>query len=239
MKTGWKTKLLDFPEGLSSGEYGGRKYQINKELFVNGRVIKFFARELGGNNFISLNYYDLKSASKLRPCEMPVEKVISFLNNVTLTSGSKTMLNWNNVTRFARNGNPAPDREVRKTDAEWREQLTEEQYRVTRKQGTERPFSSEMCSLVAPGQYSCVCCDTLLFDASEKFESGTGWPSFTQPVKPNAIAYRGDSTHGMSRIETTCNTCEAHLGHVFPDGPAPSGLRYCMNAVALKKLADK
>ncbi|EIJ35456.1 peptide-methionine (R)-S-oxide reductase MsrB [Thiothrix nivea] len=145
------------------------------------------------------------------------------------------MLNWNDVIRFANDGNPAPDREVRKTDAEWQEQLTEDQYYVTRKKGTERPFSSEMCSLFAPGEYSCVCCGTLLFDSGEKFESGTGWPSFTQPVTPNAIAYHADNTHGMRRVETTCNTCEAHLGHVFPDGPAPSGLRYCMNAIALKK----
>jgi peptide methionine sulfoxide reductase msrA/msrB len=92
-----------------------------------------------------------------------------------------------------------------------------------------------MCSLFGPGRYSCVCCDTLLFDASGKFESGTGWPSFNQPVKSNAIAYHLDDTHGMQRVETVCNTCDAHLGHVFPDGPAPSGLRYCMNAVALKK----
>lgn len=146
------------------------------------------------------------------------------------------MLNWNDVIRFASNGNPAPDRVVRKTDAEWREQLSEEQFRVTRQKGTERPFSSEMCSLFEPGLYHCVCCGTLLFDASEKFESGTGWPSFTQPVKDNAIAYHADNSHGMTRVETTCNTCEAHLGHVFPDGPAPSGLRYCMNAVALEKV---
>jgi methionine-R-sulfoxide reductase len=94
-----------------------------------------------------------------------------------------------------------------------------------------------MCSLFEPGRYSCVCCDTLLFDADEKFESRSGWPSFTQPVESNAIAYQGDSTQGMQRVETVCNTCDAHLGHVFPDGPAPSGLRYCMNAVALKKTA--
>lgn len=149
------------------------------------------------------------------------------------------MLNWNDVIRFASNGNPKPDRVVEKTDAEWRKLLSDEQYRVTRNKGTERPFSSEMCSLFVPGQYACVCCDTLLFDADEKFESGTGWPSFTQPVKPNAIAYHADNSHGMRRVETTCNTCDAHLGHVFPDGPAPSGLRYCMNAVALKKQEEK
>ena len=145
------------------------------------------------------------------------------------------MLTWRDVLRLAKEGNPAPDRKVTKTDAEWRQQLTPEQYHVTREAGTERAFSSAMCSLFEPGIYSCVDCDTLLFDAQEKFESGTGWPSFTQPVKENAIAYHLDSSFGMTRVETVCNTCDAHLGHVFPDGPPPSGLRYCMNAVALKK----
>lgn len=96
-----------------------------------------------------------------------------------------------------------------------------------------------MCSLFEPGLYACVCCDTLLFDGQEKFESGTGWPSFTQPVKDTAVAYHGDFSYGMQRIEALCNTCQAHLGHVFPDGPAPSGLRYCMNAVSLKKVKDQ
>jgi len=145
------------------------------------------------------------------------------------------MLKWNDVINFASNGNPEPDQKVVKTEEEWRAQLSEEEYRITRQAGTERAFSSEMCGLFEPGKYKCVCCDTLLFDASEKFESGTGWPSFTQPIKENAVAYNQDNKFGMRRIETVCNTCDAHLGHVFPDGPAPSGLRYCMNAVALKK----
>ena len=146
------------------------------------------------------------------------------------------MLKWFDVLRLAREGNLEPERKVVKTDEEWQTQLTPEQYFVTRQHGTERAFSSAMCSLFEPGLYGCVCCDTLLFDASEKFESGTGWPSFTQPVRENAIAYLEDTGYGMSRVETVCNTCEAHLGHVFPDGPAPSGLRYCMNALALKKI---
>lgn len=146
------------------------------------------------------------------------------------------MLNWNNLIQFARTGNPEPDKKVIKTEAEWKAQLTEEQYRITRLKGTERPHSSELCSLFEPGIYGCVCCDTLLFDGSEKFESGTGWPSFTQPIKENAIGYIKDTSFGMIRIEAVCNTCDAHLGHVFPDGPAPSGLRYCMNAVSLKKV---
>ena len=146
------------------------------------------------------------------------------------------MLNWNDLLAFAKNGNPEPDKKVIKTDAEWKAQLTEEQYRVTRLKGTERPHGSELCSLFEPGIYACVCCDTLLFDGSEKFESGTGWPSFTQPVKENAVGYIKDVSFGMIRIEAICNTCDAHLGHVFPDGPEPSGLRYCMNAVSLKKM---
>ena len=148
------------------------------------------------------------------------------------------MLTWPDILKLAKNGNPAPDHKVEKTDAEWRRQLTPEEYQVTRHAATERAFSSQMCSLFEPGIYSCLCCETLLFDASEKFESHTGWPSFTQPVASNAIAYRFDGPAFLKRVETICSTCDAHLGHVFRDGPAPSGLRYCMNAVALKKLAD-
>ncbi|MGE0225051.1 MAG: peptide-methionine (R)-S-oxide reductase MsrB [Acetobacteraceae bacterium] len=148
------------------------------------------------------------------------------------------MLKWNDVIGFASTGNPEPERRVSRTDAEWRARLTPEEYHVTRERGTERAFSSEMCNLFEPGLYACVCCGTLLFDAREKFDSGTGWPSFTQPFRADAIAYHGDTTHGMRRIETTCNACGAHLGHVFPDGPAPGGLRYCMNALALRKQKD-
>lgn len=146
------------------------------------------------------------------------------------------MINWNSIIQITKNGNLSPDKRVEKTDAEWRKILTDEQYRVTRLKGTERPHSSELCSLFEPGIYGCVCCGTLLFDANEKFESGTGWPSFTQPIKENAVGYIKDISFGMIRIEAICNTCDAHLGHVFPDGPEPSGLRYCMNAVSLKKM---
>lgn len=145
------------------------------------------------------------------------------------------MLKWTDVIRFASHGNPQPNTKVTLTEAEWKAKLTPEEFRVTRLKGTERAFSSEMCNLFEQGKYSCVCCGTLLFDATEKFDSGTGWPSFTQPVIENSIAYIKDNTFGMQRIETVCNTCDAHLGHVFPDGPPPGGLRYCMNAVALKK----
>ncbi len=147
------------------------------------------------------------------------------------------MLTWSAVLNLARNGNPVPARKVVKTEAEWRAQLSDAQYYVTRQAGTERAFSSEMCSRFEPGRYSCVCCGTLLFDSNSKFESHTGWPSFTQPAEPEVIAYHFDGPSFLRRVETTCNTCDAHLGHVFPDGPAPSGLRYCMNAVALQKIA--
>ncbi len=148
------------------------------------------------------------------------------------------MLSWTEVTNFAKNGNPTPDRRVEKTPQQWRDLLSPEQYAITRDKGTERAFSSEMCSVFEPGQYACICCDTPMFDSQTKFESGSGWPSFDQPIAENAIAYHADHSHGMTRIETTCNTCDSHLGHVFPDGPPPSGLRYCMNALSLKKVAN-
>lgn len=146
------------------------------------------------------------------------------------------MLNWKDILHFAAGNNPEPERRVSKTPVEWQAQLTPEQYQVTRLKGTERPFSSAMCSSIEPGLYACVCCGTALFDSREKFNSGTGWPSFTQPLQENAVAYRADYSHGMTRVETLCNVCDAHLGHVFPDGPPPSGLRYCINALALQKL---
>ncbi len=149
------------------------------------------------------------------------------------------MLNWSVVLQIVSNGNATPPRRDERSDADWKAKLTREQYEVARRHGTERPFSSEMCSLFEPGLYACVCCGTELFDSSKKFESGTGWPSFSQPVADNVIAYKGDRSYGMVRVETLCNVCDAHLGHVFPDGPPPSGLRFCINAVSLEKLAEK
>jgi methionine-R-sulfoxide reductase len=144
------------------------------------------------------------------------------------------MLTWNDVVQRGQAGNPPPPRRVEKSEDEWRALLDPVAFEVTRHAATERAFSNDMCSRFEPGRYECVCCGTLLFDAAEKFESGTGWPSFSQPAAANAIGYRIDDRHGMTRVEAVCNVCDAHLGHVFPDGPAPSGLRYCMNAVALK-----
>ena len=148
------------------------------------------------------------------------------------------MLKWIDILRFANNGNLAPGKRVEKTEDEWKAALTAEQFRITRQKGTERAHSSDMCERIEAGKYACVCCDTPLFDSEEKFQSGTGWPSFTQPVKENVVAYHKDRGFGMYRIETVCSTCDAHLGHVFQDGPPPSGLRFCINALALKNMNE-
>lgn len=145
------------------------------------------------------------------------------------------MLYWNDVINFAKDGNPTPDRRVEKTIKEWREMLSAEQFRITRQKGTERSFTGDLCKVYEPGEYTCICCDTKLFDSSVKYDSGTGWPSFSQPIKENAIKYELDTTLGMTRVEVMCNTCDAHLGHVFKYGPKPSGLRYCINSASLKK----
>ena len=136
------------------------------------------------------------------------------------------MLNWNDVLNFANKGNPMPDKRIEKTDAEWKAILSPDQFRITRKKGTEASFSGE------------ICCGSELFDSSIKYDSKTGWPSFTQPIKENAIKYEKDRTAGMTRIEVMCNVCDAHLGHVFPDGPPPSGLRYCINSDSLKHISE-
>lgn len=144
------------------------------------------------------------------------------------------MLTWKNIMDFAVNGNPKPDKRVEKTEAEWKSHLTPEQFRITRKKGTEVPGTGALCSVYDAGQYNCICCDTPLFDSTIKYESKSGWPAFTQPIEENAIQYEKDSGFGMVRVEVMCNVCDAHLGHVFPDGPQPSGLRYCVNSESIK-----
>ncbi len=148
------------------------------------------------------------------------------------------MLNWNDIIRFVNRGNLNPDRRVEKTEEEWKKKLTPQQFRITRKKGTEPAGSGAFCHAHDAGKYSCICCGTPLFDSTIKFNSGTGWPSFTQPIKDNAIKYEKDVSFGMVRVEVMCNTCDAHLGHVFPDGPEPSGLRYCVNSESIDLLKE-
>jgi peptide-methionine (R)-S-oxide reductase len=123
---------------------------------------------------------------------------------------------------------------VVKTDQEWRKQLSPDSYEITRREGTERPYTNENPNNHAKGIFRCICCDTALFDASTKFDSGTGWPSFWQPIAKENIVETTDTSLGMARTAVSCRRCDAHLGHVFDDGPPPTGLRYCMNSVAMR-----
>ena len=143
------------------------------------------------------------------------------------------MIYWEDVIQFAKEGSPQPDRRVEKTEEEWQAILSVEQFRITRKKGTERRFSGELCTVYEPGEYACICCEEQLFDSAVKFSSGTGWPSFSQPIQENAIKYALDDSLSRTRVEVLCNTCDAHLGHVFKYGPKPSGLRYCINSESL------
>lgn len=122
---------------------------------------------------------------------------------------------------------------IEKSDEEWREDLTPEQYAVCRQCSTEAPFTGAYWDCHDPGTYRCVCCGAPLFDSGTKFDSGSGWPSFWQPISPESVTTRVDTSQGMKRVEVLCKKCGAHLGHIFPDGPKPTGLRFCINSTAL------
>jgi len=129
------------------------------------------------------------------------------------------------------NREPAP--RIEKPDSEWKRELTPEQYHVTREKGTEPAFSGAYWDHHEQGMYRCICCDAEVFRSDHKFDSGTGWPSFWQPVRPDSVADETDLAYGMRRVEVHCSRCDSHLGHVFEDGPEPTGLRYCINSASL------
>ena len=127
---------------------------------------------------------------------------------------------------------------IHKTDAEWQAQLSPLAFQVARKAGTERPFTGQFWATTTAGTYHCLCCDTAIFRSDAKFDAGCGWPSFFEPLPGAGLTELVDTSHGMRRIEVRCGTCDAHLGHVFPDGPRPTGLRYCINSVCLRLAPD-
>ncbi|MCB2377988.1 peptide-methionine (R)-S-oxide reductase MsrB [Hymenobacter sp. BT635] len=148
------------------------------------------------------------------------------------------MLRWIDVLTFAKYGNPEPSHRVEKTEDEWARELPPARFRVLRQQATEPPYRNAYCRSYEPGLHQCAGCHSPLFDSATKYHAISGWPSFTQPLARNAIRYLFDESHHMQRVEVRCNVCGGHLGHVFPDGPAPGGLRYCINSESLVRVAE-
>jgi peptide-methionine (R)-S-oxide reductase len=153
---------------------------------------------------------------------------------VQAKAGSPKAVNIVEFSNSGRRGDTASLPVIIKTDAEWKQQLSPDAYQITRRAGTERPYSGQYWNLHDKGLYRCICCDTALFSSDTKFESGTGWPSYWQPIAKENIRETVDMSLGMERTAVSCRRCDAHLGHVFDDGPKPTGLRYCMNSLALK-----
>ena len=149
------------------------------------------------------------------------------------------MLRWKDVLTYAKYANPEPPRRVRHPAAEWARLLTPAQYQVLREAATEPPYRNAYCRSYAPGHYACAGCGSLLFTAETKYHAISGWPSFRQPATRAALRYAFDDSLNMQRIEARCNVCDGHLGHVFADGPAPAGLRYCINSTSLVLMAEE
>ena len=178
--------------------------------------------------------HDLSRRGFLSTCSLAMAGLAlgcSRRSEAAVTLGKVTIVEFSDAGKRLRT--QQVDRLI-KTDAAWKQQLSAQSYRVARRAGTEAPFSGALLDVKGKGVFRCICCDTALFDAASKFESGTGWPSFWQPIARQNVVEHRDFSLGMPRIEVRCTRCDAHLGHVFDDGPRPTGLRYCMNSVALR-----